>query len=92
MTQQTSEMNFEQVQAKIRARCAKEEESKTPRRLEWQRISPQVLRADDYEIHRKLEGGILQYRLFKLPFHEELWVCGTAEEAKEQAQLHQVLK
>ena len=80
---------FEEVQRKIREHFPN---ASAPRKLEWQRISQQVLRADDYEIHRKLEGGILQYRLFKLPFHEELWVCGTAEEAKEQAQLHQVLK
>jgi hypothetical protein len=82
---------LEEVQRKIRQNFPKEG-SKTPRQLEWQRISPQVLRADDYEIHRKMEAGVYEYRLFSLPFHKELWgPCATADECKEQAALHQVL-
>jgi hypothetical protein len=81
---------LEQVQEKVRARCQKS--SASPRRLEWKRISPQVLRAEDYEIHRSGQVGHFIYELHRLPFHQMLHgPCETAQEAMEAAALHQVL-
>jgi hypothetical protein len=80
---------LEQVQQKVRSRFPK---STTPRRLEWMRINQQVLRADDYEIHRSGMVGHFTYELHKTPFHQVLWgPCDTAQEAMELASLHQVL-
>jgi hypothetical protein len=84
-------LTLEQVQERIRKNFPKSD-APVRRELTWQRISREVLRADDYEIHRALVGGIYEYKLFRLPFHEELWgPSATAEECKEQAALHQVL-
>lgn len=81
---------LESVQEKVRSRFAK---SSTPRRLEWQRINQQVIRADDYEIHRSGPLGHFTYELHKTPFHQVLWgPCETAKECQEMAALHQVLK
>lgn len=83
---------LEQVQQKVRGRFPKEGE-KIIRRLEWQRISPQVLRADDYEVHRSGLPGHFIYALYRTPFHQELWgPCSSAQEAMAHAALHQVLE
>jgi hypothetical protein len=81
---------LEQVQAKVRARC--NQPTTGPRKLDWMRISPQVLRADDYEIHRSGTLGAFTYELRKTPFGEVLHTCDSAQEAIEAAALHQVLE
>lgn len=80
---------LEQVQAKVRSRISA---APAVRKLEWQRISQQVLRADDYEVRRSGAPGHFIYELVKTPFGEVLWgPCETAQEAMECASLHQVL-
>jgi len=82
-------MDLEDVQKRIRAHFPKHG---VVRRLDWMRISERVMRADDYEIHRSGAPGQFTYELFKTPFYEKLWgPCETAQEAMEQAALHQVL-